>query len=141
MKMSQLFVSQVNWSGSPDWRPGYRQFLTKLQLLNLVQFSDTRKWFIIEVCFTVGSVGVMVQHAGCWTGNHWSWVQLSIVALLHDNSKQVVYTLVPLSPSSIISHRLMVVMICTWEGNYRSGRWQVSLLTGQLTHSKSQLAN
>jgi len=50
-----------------------------------------------------------------------SRVQILLGATLRNNLRQVVYTCVPLSPSSITWYRPKGVMLCGWGGNCRPG--------------------
>ena len=50
-----------------------------------------------------------------------SRVQLATVSLSGNHIRQVVYTHVPLSPSSIFDTSRGAAMSCDWEGNRRSG--------------------
>ena len=50
-----------------------------------------------------------------------SQVQILLEATLRNNLRQVVYTYVPLSPSSITWYRPKAVMFCGWGGNCRPG--------------------
>jgi len=53
-----------------------------------------------------------------------SRVQILLEATLHNNHRQVVYTYVPLSPSSItwyLGTGQRVEMLCSWGGNCRPG--------------------